>query len=86
MKNYNRRTAQVVLSDHALRDKNLNRQDIDNAIETVRSGKIDSTASRNNRICYKKYFKLLRETYFVVTAYYPDMIKIITVIKKKGKY
>lgn len=84
----NRNNAEVLFGEHAAKDKNLNLDDIDNVIKTIRIGKIDDNKSteENKRICFKNYFDKTGQTYFVVVEYYPDFIKVITVIKKKGKY
>ena len=57
-------------------------------IKSVQFGKVDEEKSteEKERICFKNYFDEKGQTYFVVVEYYPDFIKIITVIKKKGKY
>ena len=61
---------------------------MDNAIKTVQYGKADEGKSteEKERICFKNYFDENGQTYFVIVQYYPNFIKIITVIKKKGKY
>lgn len=83
-----RAKAQILFSEHAAKDKNLNAEDVNHAVQTVRIGKVDEGKSdqENERICFKNYFAENGKTYFAVVAYYPDFIKIITVIKKKGKY
>ena len=87
-KRLNRRKCEIYFSDHAARDKNLDREDSENAIKTVQFGKIDEYKSNEakERICFKNYFNKKNKTYFVVVEYYSDSIKIITVIKEKGKY
>ena len=83
-----RKKAQILFGEHAAKDKNLDFQDVDNAVETVRVGKIDewkSTAEKQ-RICFKNYFVKKGYTYFVIVEFCPDFMKIVTVIKKKGKY
>lgn len=84
----NRRKCEIYFSDHAARDKNLDREDSENAIKTVQFGKIDEykSSEAKERICFKNYFSNKNKTYFVVVEYYSDSIKIITVIKEKGKY
>lgn len=84
----NRNNAEVLFGEHAAKDKNLNLEDVDHVILTIRIGKIDDSKSteENRRICFKNYFKEKEVTYFVVVEYYPNFIKVITVIKKKGKY
>lgn len=84
----NRKTADILFGEHAAKDKNLAVDDVENVLLTVRRGKIDEekSAAETQRVCFKNYSKEIRETYFVVTEYYPDFIKIVTVIKKKGKY
>ena len=88
MNNLDRKKAQILFSEHAAKDKNLNNEDVDNAVKTVKIGKIDEEKSteEKKRICFKNYFDKQRQTYFVVVEYYPDFIKMITVNKKKGKY
>ncbi len=85
---YNRRKIEILFGDHSLKDKNLTVEDLDYAETTVRIGKIDQEKStkEKERICYKNYFKNKKKTYFVIVEFYPDLIKIITVNKKKGKY
>ena len=80
-----RKTAEILFSRHALNDKKLTQEDIDFALKTARHGKISREKSKP-RVCFKNYFKKRRKTYFAVVEYYPNFIKIITVIKKKGKY
>ena len=84
----NRNNAEILFGEHAAKDKNLNLEDIDNVVKTVRIGKIEDNKSteENKRICFKNYFNENGVTYFVVVEYYPEFIKVITVIKKKGKY
>ena len=83
-----RTKVQILFCEHAAKDKNLNNEDVDNAVKTIQIGKIDEEKSteEKKRICFKNYFDKQRQTYFVVVEYYPDFIKIITVNKKKGKY
>jgi len=83
-----RKNVEILFGEHAAKDKNLTIQDIDCVITVVRIGKIDEEKSteEKERVCFKNYFKEKGETYFVVVEYYPAFIKIITVIKKKGKY
>ena len=88
MNKFDRKKSQILFSEHAAKDKNLNNEDVDNAIKTVQTGKVDEEKSteEKKRICFKNYFDKQRQTYFVVMEYYPDFMKIITVNKKKGKY
>ena len=83
-----RSEATVLFGGHAAKDKNLTTEDVDNVVRTVRIGKVDDTKStqEKERVCFKNYFDKEGITYFVVTEYHPDFIKIITVIKKKGKH
>ena len=83
-----RKKVQILFSEHAAKDKNLDMEDVDNAVKTVQIGKVDDEKStqEKERICFKNYFDKKRQTYFVVVEYYPDFIKIVTVNKKKGKY
>ena len=84
----NRNNVEILFGEHAAKDKNLNLEDVDNVIQTIRIGKIDDNKSteENKRICFKNYFDKTGQTYFVIVEYYPEFIKVITVIKKKGKY
>ena len=88
MNKLDRKKVQILFSEHAAKDKNLNNEDVDNAVKTVQIGKVDEEKStqEKERIYFKNYFDKQRQTYFVVVEYYPDFIKIITVNKKKGKY
>ena len=88
MNKLDRKKVQILFSEHAAKDKNLNNEDVDNAVKTVQIGKVDEEKSteEKKRICFKNYFDKQRQTYFVVVEYYPDLIKIVTVNKKKGKY
>lgn len=83
-----RKRAAILFSEHAAKDKNLNQEDIDKAVKAVQIGKVDKKSSdqEKQRVCFKNYFKEKEQTYFIITEYYPDFIKIITIIKKKGKY
>jgi len=84
----NRQNLDILFGEHASKDKNLVERDVDNTITSIRFGKVDNEKSdqQNKRICFKNYFKYMGITYFVITEFYPDFIKIITVNKKKGKY
>lgn len=88
MNKLDRKKSQILFGEHAAKDKNLNMEDVDNAIKTVHIGKVEEEKSteEKKRICFKNYFDKQRQTYFVVVEYYPDFIKIVTVNKKKGKY
>ena len=88
MNKLDRKKVQILFSEHAAKDKNLNNEDVDNAVKTVQIGKVDEEKStqEKERIYFKNYFDKQRQTYFVVAEYYPDFIKIVTVNKKKGKY
>ena len=88
IKSLDRAKVNILFGEHAAKDKNLNFEDVDNAVKTVQIGKIDEekSAQEKKRICFKNYFDEQRHTYFIVVEYYPDFIKIITVNKKKGKY
>lgn len=88
MNRLDRKKTQVLFSEHAAKDKNLDMEDVGNAVKTVQIGKVDEEKSteEKERICFKNYFDKQRQTHFVIVEYYPDFIKIITVNKKKGKY
>ena len=88
VKKLNRRKCTIYFSEHVAKDKNLNEEDSENVIRTVRCGKIDKAKSTEGeeRICFKNYFRERNTTYFVVVKYGPDFVRIITVIKEKGKY
>ncbi|MBI2108360.1 hypothetical protein HYT54_04490 [Candidatus Woesearchaeota archaeon] len=88
MNKLDRKKSQILFGEHAAKDKNLNMEDVDNAVKTVQIGKIEEEKSteEKKRICFKNYFDKQRQTYFVVAEYYPDFIKIVTVNKRKGKY
>ena len=83
-----RKKIQILFSEHAAKDKNLSIDDVDNVVKTVQIGKVDEERSsqEKDRICFKNYFDKRGQTYFVIVEYYPEFIKVITVIKKKGKY
>ena len=87
MNRLDRKKTQILFSEHAAKDKNLSIDDVDNVVKTIQIGKIDEEKStkEKERICFKNYFDK-KQTYFVIVEYYQDFIKIITVIKKKGKY
>ena len=88
MKSLDRTKVQILFSEHAAKDKNLNMEDVDNAVKTVQIGKVyeEKSTEEKKRICFKNYFDKQKQTYFVVVEYYLDFTKIITVNKKKGKY
>lgn len=88
MNKLDRKKARILFSEHAAKDKNLDMEDVDNAVKTAQIGKVDEEKSteEKKRICFKNYFDKQKQTYFVIVEYYPDLIKIITVNKKKGKY
>ena len=88
MNRLDRSKAQILFSEHAAKDKNLSMEDVDNAVTTVQTGKVDEEKSteEKERICFKNYYDNIGQTYFVIAEYYHDFIKIITVNKKKGKY
>ena len=88
MSKLERSSASILFGEHAAKDKNLTVEDVDNVVQTVRIGKVDDEKStqEKERICFRNYFDKKGVTYFVVTEYYPDFIRIVTVIKKKGKY
>lgn len=88
MSRLERKKAQILFSEHAAKDKNLSMEDVDNVVKTVQIGKADEEKSNQEkeRICFKNYFDKRAITYFVVAEYYTDFVKIITVIKKKGKH
>lgn len=77
-----------MFGEHAAKDKNLTTEDVDYVTKTVQAGKVaeEKSTEATKRICFKNYFNERGETYFVVIEYYPNFIKIVTVIKKKGKY
>jgi uncharacterized DUF497 family protein len=78
----------ILFGEHAAKDKNLTIKDVDLAVRTVKFGKVDNCSStqEKQRICFKSYSKQGNLTYFVVTECGKELIKIITVIKKKGKH
>lgn len=88
IKRRNRRQEEILFGEHAADNKNLTEVDIEAVLTTVRYGKTDSNKSNREkeRVCFKNYFNTYGITYFVIIEYYPTFIKIITVIKKKGKY
>ena len=83
-----RTKVEVLFGEHAAKDKNLTSNDVDNVVWTIQIGKVDEEKSTMEklRVCFKNYVDDLGITYFVVTEYYPAFIKVVTVIKKKGKY
>jgi len=83
-----RTKVKILFGEHAAKDKNLTADDVDNVVRTIRIGKVDEEKSTQEkmRVCFKNYFDVVGVTYFVVTEYYQEFIKIVTVIKKKGKY
>ena len=82
-----RKKADILFSRHALKDKKLTTEDIDISVEAVMKGKpsIQKSTRAKSRICFKQYSKQKRKTYFVIAEYCIGFIKIITVIRKKGK-
>ena len=88
MNRLDRKKVQILFSEHAAKDKNLDIEDVDNVVRTVQFGKVDEDKStiEKERICFKNYFDKKRQTYFVIVEYNHEFIKIITVNKKKGKY
>ena len=88
MSRIDRKKAQILFSEHAAKDKNLSMEDVDNVLKAVQIGKVDEEkyTKEKERICFKNYFDNKGITYFVIAEFYPDFLKIITVIKKKGKY
>ncbi|MBI5065541.1 hypothetical protein HZA97_04855 [Candidatus Woesearchaeota archaeon] len=84
----NRTNTDILFGDHAAKDKNLNQEDVENVIKTIQFGKVEESKSteENKRVCFKKYFKTTEETYFAIVKYEAEFIKVVTVIKKKGKY
>lgn len=84
----NIRKAEIILSDHCLKDKNLSSEELELLKTTIRYGKIDGSNSHEakNRICFKNYFKQKGLTYFIIAEQHTTFLRIITVIKKKGKY
>ena len=88
MNRLNRKRARILFSEHATKDKNLDIADVDNVVRAVQVGKVDEEKSNQEkeRVCFKNYFDEKGITYFAIVEYYLDFIKIITVIKKKGKY
>ena len=88
MNRLDRKKAQILFSEHAAKDKNLDIADVDNVVRTIQFGKVDEEKStqEKERVCFKNYFDEKEITYFAIAEYYQDFIKVITVIKKKGKY
>jgi hypothetical protein len=84
----NRGSVSILFGEHAAKEKNLTETDIDFVLDTVRRGKVELSKSTEltKRICFKNYYKERGLTFFVITAFYPSFIKIVTVIKKRGKY
>lgn len=78
----------ILFGDHAAKDKNLNQEDVENVVKTIQFGKVEENKSteEKKRVCFKKYFKTTEETYFAIVECKEEFIKIITVIKKTGKY
>lgn len=88
MNKLDRKKVNILFSEHVAKDKNLDMEDVGNAVKTVQIGKVEQEKStqEKKRICFKNYFDKSKQTYFVIVEYYPDFIKIITANKKKGKY
>ena len=82
------RKTEIVLSDHCLKDKNISFEDLELVKIAVRYRKIDVSRSNEekNRVCFKNYFKQKGLTYFIIAERHKSFLRIITVIKKKGKY
>ncbi len=78
----------ILFGEHAAKGKNLITEDVDNVVRTVQTGKVDDKKStqEKERICFKNYCDKEGITYLAITEYYPDFIKIVTAIKKKGKH
>ncbi len=83
---YDIKTVFIGFSDHAIKDKNLKSDDIDRAIETVRTGKVvpDKSDKARKIICFKRHFEN-NITYFVVVGLYEEFLRVVTVIKVKGR-
>lgn len=60
-----RMSVEILFSEHAAKDKNLNAEDVDNAVKTVQIGKIDEEKSteKKERLCFKNYFDENGQTY-----------------------
>ena len=83
---YDLKTVFIGFSDHALKDKNLMPEDIDKAVETVRTGKVipeKSDPVRKN-VCFKRYFEN-NITYIVIAGLHEEFMRIVTVIKGEGR-
>lgn len=83
-----RQTKPILFGEHAAKDKNLTVHDVNITIQTVKYGKVENKKSTESaqRICFKRYHKQSNLTYLVITECTSDLIKVITVIKKRGKY
>lgn len=82
----NRQTIRIEFSDHARLGKKLSLLDLELAENTTRFGipLEEKSTTELGRICLRKYFKQVNQTYFVIVQIYEDYIQIITVIKKHG--
>ena len=85
---FDRSIVEILFGEHATKDKDLTLVDVDYLVLTIRVGKVDEEKSteEKRRICFKNYFAEVGMTYFVIVELYPSFIKVVTVIKKKGKY
>ncbi len=86
LQHIDRQTIPVEFSDHARLGKKLSLLDLELAENTTRFGipLEEKSITELERICLRKYFKQVNQTYFVIVQIYGDYIQIITVIKKHG--
>ncbi|OGM03205.1 hypothetical protein A3K72_00335 [Candidatus Woesearchaeota archaeon RBG_13_36_6] len=86
LKRLNRKNTELYFTLHILKDKCISQEEKQICEQAVRYGPIHWKYSKNRKICFKKYVRSYNKTYFVITSFNTNFIKIITLFKKKGKH
>ncbi len=86
LERYDLKNVFITFSYHALNDKNLKPEDIDMALETVRTGQTvpEKSDNQRNNICFKRHFGD-NITYFVVVGLHEGLLRVVTLWKVKGR-
>ena len=81
-----RKTADITFNPHMFDRVDYWKLNLDNIIETVRTGLIYADkCQKPNKLCFKRYFGKINQTYTVIVRFHKEFIEVKTAWQNKGK-
>ena len=86
LKRYNRKRVEITFNEHILKTQNKRNLDLDLVEETIRTGNIIiKKCERPNKLCSRRYFGKINESYDVILRVRDNLFEAITAWKRKGR-